>query len=304
MPRVILIGGSGQVATRACTSAAAARHRSVSARPRPSSTSPGSDDGGRRDRRRAPATSSSTPPPTPPSTGPRTSPSCACAVNRDGPPARVAAAAARAGVPIIHVSTDYVFDGAKSTRLRRDRSDRRRWVSTARSKLAGEAASRAANPRHVILRTAWVFSADGATSSRPCCGWPASGPSSGWSTTSAAARRRRRHRRGDRCAIARDLRDRSRPARRHSASSIWSSRRRDDLVRLRRARSWPARRARRARRLPVRRDRHGRLSDPGAPAGQLRLDTSSSRASFGIACRHWRRRPRRTVSTACCGPHP
>lgn len=80
----------------------------------------------------------------------------AFAVNRDGA-ARLAAAAARHGIPFVHVSTDYVFDGAKPAP----------YVETdptgpigayGRSKLAGEIAVLAACPTTVILRTAWVYS--------------------------------------------------------------------------------------------------------------------------------------------------
>lgn len=76
-------------------------------------------------------------------------------VNRDGA-AIVATAAKRRGIPIIHLSTDYVFDGRKVGP----------YVETdpvapqsiyGRSKLAGEFAVAAANERSVILRTSWVY---------------------------------------------------------------------------------------------------------------------------------------------------
>ncbi|PWC35721.1 dTDP-4-dehydrorhamnose reductase [Azospirillum sp. TSO22-1] len=83
----------------------------------------------------------------------------AFAVNRDGA-GHIAAACAAAGVPLIHYSTDYVFDGAKDGPWREDDPIAPLGVYGA-SKAAGEAAVRAAGPRHVILRTAWVFGAHG-----------------------------------------------------------------------------------------------------------------------------------------------
>ena len=68
-----------------------------------------------------------------------------------------AEAAARVGAAIIHVSTDYVFDGRASTPYRED-SAMGPINAYGRTKLAGEEAVRAGNPRHVILRTAWVVS--------------------------------------------------------------------------------------------------------------------------------------------------
>ena len=87
-------------------------------------------------------------------------PDAACALNRDG--ARMLAEAAyKRGAAIIHVSTDYVFDGAKPTPYLEDDPTGPLNVY-GRSKLAGEIAVRAANPRHVIVRTSWVHSAVGA----------------------------------------------------------------------------------------------------------------------------------------------
>lgn len=83
-------------------------------------------------------------------------PELARAVNETGAGA-VAAAAAASGAPVIHLSTDYVFAGDAD----------RPYVETdptvpqsvyGRTKLAGEGAVAATNPRHVILRTAWVYS--------------------------------------------------------------------------------------------------------------------------------------------------
>ncbi len=87
-------------------------------------------------------------------------PAVAFAINRDGA-AAISSAAAKVGAAIIQFSTDYVFDGQKTTPYREHDPTGPQSVYGA-SKLAGEAAVAAANPRHVILRTAWVCSPDGA----------------------------------------------------------------------------------------------------------------------------------------------
>jgi dTDP-4-dehydrorhamnose reductase len=80
----------------------------------------------------------------------------AFAVNRDGV-AHLAAACAEANIPLIHVSTDYVFDGTKTTPYGED--DPVHPVSVyGASKEAGEQALRSTMARHIILRTAWVYS--------------------------------------------------------------------------------------------------------------------------------------------------
>jgi len=76
-------------------------------------------------------------------------------------PAALAAATAKAGIPLIHVSTDYVFDGSKAGFYVEHDPVAPIGVYGA-SKEGGEQAVRTANPRHVILRTAWVVSPDGA----------------------------------------------------------------------------------------------------------------------------------------------
>jgi len=70
---------------------------------------------------------------------------------------KVAQAAARLGVPVIHLSTDYVFDGSASGSYVETDATAPASVYGA-SKLAGEQAVAAANPRNLILRTAWVYS--------------------------------------------------------------------------------------------------------------------------------------------------
>ena len=76
-------------------------------------------------------------------------------------PAALAAATRAAGIPIVHLSTDYVFDGASPEPYGEDDPVGPQGVYGA-SKEAGEQAVRTANPGHVILRTAWVVSPDGA----------------------------------------------------------------------------------------------------------------------------------------------
>jgi len=80
----------------------------------------------------------------------------AFAINRDGA-AEVARAAQILGVRLIHLSTGYVFSGAKEGAY--VESDEAEPLGVyGKSKLAGELAVRNANPEALILRTSWVYS--------------------------------------------------------------------------------------------------------------------------------------------------
>ena len=83
----------------------------------------------------------------------------ATVVNGDAPGAMARECAAR-GIPLVHISTDYVFDGAGTTPFAPDHPTAP-LGAYGRSKLQGEQAVRAAGGAHVILRTSWVFSAHG-----------------------------------------------------------------------------------------------------------------------------------------------
>ena len=83
----------------------------------------------------------------------------AFAVNRDGP-AALARACAEAGIPLFHLSTDYVFDGSQLEPYTEDAPTSPIGVY-GRSKWEGEQAVRLLLPQHLILRVAWVFGALG-----------------------------------------------------------------------------------------------------------------------------------------------
>lgn len=80
-------------------------------------------------------------------------------INADAP-ASMARACAAANIPLVHISTDYVFDGSGTAPFIPDASTGP-LGAYGRSKLAGEEAIRDSGATHAILRTAWVFSAHG-----------------------------------------------------------------------------------------------------------------------------------------------
>ena len=86
-------------------------------------------------------------------------PELAFAVNRDGS-AYLASACAQANIPLVHLSTDYVFDGEKeSPYLETDKISPLGVYG--RSKAAGEMEVRKLLDQHLILRTAWVYGVHG-----------------------------------------------------------------------------------------------------------------------------------------------
>jgi dTDP-4-dehydrorhamnose reductase len=86
-------------------------------------------------------------------------PDAAWAGNCTGP-ANLATACDDARVPLVHLSTDYVFDGSKIGAYREDDPVNPLGVY-GKSKEAGDRAVRGALSQHVIVRTAWVYSAHG-----------------------------------------------------------------------------------------------------------------------------------------------
>ncbi len=86
-------------------------------------------------------------------------PELAYAVNRDGV-ANLGVACREAGIPLIHISTDYVFDGQQSRPYMENDPVNPSGVYGA-GKLAGEKALREECEQHIIIRTAWVYGAHG-----------------------------------------------------------------------------------------------------------------------------------------------
>ncbi len=80
----------------------------------------------------------------------------ALVLNADAP-SHIAIATGSRGIPLIHISTDYVFDGRKGAPYV-EQDEVSPLNAYGRSKLAGERAVAEGNPRHIILRTSWVYS--------------------------------------------------------------------------------------------------------------------------------------------------
>lgn len=86
-------------------------------------------------------------------------PELAFAVNRDGP-AYLATACSEAGIPLVHISTDYVFDGEKKDPYHE--TDPISPLSIyGKSKAAGEIAVKERLVQHLILRTSWIYGVHG-----------------------------------------------------------------------------------------------------------------------------------------------
>src|SRR3954452_2622580 len=91
--------------------------------------------------------------------GAETAEEAATAVNGEGA-GKVEAAAAGVGAKVVYVSSDYVFDGESEAPY--SETDQTNPISAyGRSKLAGEVATIAANRRHFVVRSAWLFGIGG-----------------------------------------------------------------------------------------------------------------------------------------------
>lgn len=91
--------------------------------------------------------------------GAESEPELATAINKDGP-ANIARLCAENKIPLIHISTDYVFDGTKGSPYRE--TDPVSPIGVyGRSKAEGEAALRNMLDEHIILRTAWLYGSHG-----------------------------------------------------------------------------------------------------------------------------------------------
>ena len=91
--------------------------------------------------------------------GAESEPELAMAINRDGP-ANIARICAENKIPLIHISTDYVFDGKKGSSY--CETDPVSPIGVyGRSKAEGESVVRSELKEHIILRTAWLYGSHG-----------------------------------------------------------------------------------------------------------------------------------------------
>lgn len=121
----------------------------------------------------------------------------AFAVNAHGA-GLLARAAGEAGLPMLHVSSDYVFGGRPPAggqgRAYRESDPTAPLSAYGESKLAGEEQVLAAGGEHTVVRSSWLFGLGEATSWPRCCAWPPSSTSGarrarcGWSPTRSALR--------------------------------------------------------------------------------------------------------------------
>ena len=88
-----------------------------------------------------------------------TEPDAAFRANAEAP-GKLAQACAKLGIPLVHYSTDYVFDGSGTRPYRPDDATAPLGVY-GESKLAGEEAIRASGCQYLIFRTAWVYASHG-----------------------------------------------------------------------------------------------------------------------------------------------
>ena len=86
-------------------------------------------------------------------------PELAYAINRDGA-ANLAGACADNNIPILHISTDYVFDGSKDGAYNETDAPNPQGIY-GKSKLEGERVIETILKNYIILRTSWVFGANG-----------------------------------------------------------------------------------------------------------------------------------------------
>ena len=213
--------------------------------------------------------------------------------NGEGPKV-LAQACAEKGIPLIHISTDYVFDGSKKTAY--VESDATGPIDVyGQSKLAGEIAVAIRIHRHVILRTSWVF---GHLRTQ-------------FPQNHAEARgRARRIARGcrsarmpdvDRRPRRRDRHDRAAPDRGRTglgALSLSRARRRPPGT-VSRPRSSPRRRHSPAAIRPCFRSERRIIVTKAARPQNSELDSSKFFSTFGFRARDWRERTREAVAALC-----